>query len=203
MSISVLNPPKAAAILQQLDSGGTLEVKWNAETNTPSKITGNLSQPTNHSPEWIAYEFLKKSRTLYGLRDPEHTMKVVEVERHPDKINVHYQHLLFGTPVWEDKLVIEISNQGVIQRIEGTIHPHLEKQLFNRPMHSAITKKQAIQTAIAAAQSEIANKPIAEYYYLPTRPGVPLIYIVRLQYINSNQSTTTLIHSLTGRIIEQ
>ncbi|WP_373228554.1 hypothetical protein [Cohnella sp.] len=198
------SPPKIQATLQQLkkNSGGTLEINWNNVTNTPFKLTGKLTLPSKHSPEWIAYEFLYKWRTLYGLQNPKRDMKVIEVERRHDIINVRLQHLLFRTPVWEDWLVIEIRNDGVIQQIEGTIHPYLEKQLFNRPMHPAISKKQAIGIARANVQGELANAPEVETYYLSARSGTPLIYAVTLQHFRPDRRTTILIHSVTGRIIE-
>lgn len=197
-------PSKVPATLKYLEkySGGTLEYKWNTDTNTPFKLTGKLSLPSKHSPGWIANEFLHKWRALYGLQNPKRDMKVVEVEQLHDRSIVHLQHLLFRIPVWEDWLIIEIDNDGVIQQIEGTIHPNLEKKLFNRPMHPAISMKQAIEKAKARIQGELANEPQVENYYLSTRLGTPLIYVVKLQYRLPDRTTTTFIHSLTGRIIE-
>ncbi len=191
MTISLLTPinqhtyakdmPKTALYQLEKINGGTLDLKWNTETNTPSKLTGNLSLPSKHSPEWIAYEFLNKYRKLYGLQQPSRDMKVIKVERHPDKTIVHLQHLLFKTPVWEDWLVIEMNLDGGIRQIEGTIHPYLEKQLFNRPMIPAISEKQAIKKAAASVHGELVNEPKAARYYLSTRPGTPLIYVVNLR----------------------
>ena len=130
-------------------------------------------------------------------------MVVVEVERRNDLVKIRFQHLLFDIPVWGDELVIKMDYDGVIQQVEGTIHPNLEKQLFNRPMHAAITKKEAIRKAIAANQGQLLNEPEVSSYYLPTRPGTPLIYVVRLQYSTPEMATTIFVHSLTGGIIEQ
>lgn len=197
-------PSKVSAALKQLDtySGGTLEIDWNSETNTPTRLTGKLTQPSKHSPEWIAFEFLDKWRVIYGLQKPKLTMKVVGVEQYDDRIAVHLRHQLFQTPVWEDKLVIEINKEGVIEQIVGTIHPHLEKKMLNRPMHPAISEKQAIQKAKSAkVHGELMSDPKVECYYLSTRPGTPLIYVVTLESF-PDQRTITLIHSLTGTIIE-
>ncbi|KIL35533.1 hypothetical protein SD71_12795 [Cohnella kolymensis] len=194
-----------SAALQRLakNSGGTLKVIWNEQTNTPSILTGTLSVPSMHSPQWIAYEFLKQAKSIYGLHNPERDMKIIDIERSQDKINVRLQHLLFETPVWGNCLVIDMDIDGVIRRVEGTVHPNLEKQLFNRPMHAAITKNEAIATAKATTQGQLANEPTVYSYYLPSRTGTPLIYVVQLQYSNPEIATTTLIHSLTGRVLEQ
>jgi Zn-dependent metalloprotease len=204
-SFASVKPSKAPSAIQQLEkiSGGTLDVTWNTKTNTPALLTGELSRTTNHTPEWIAYGFLQKHRKLYGLQNPSRDMKVMEIERYPDRIMVHFQHLLFQTPVWGDTLIVEMGTDGVIRRVEGTIHPKLEKQLFNRPMQPAISSKEAVLTAKRNVQQEPINEPEVKKYYLPTRPGTPLIYVVRQQYRSPAKSTTTLIHSLTGRIIEQ
>jgi len=197
-------PSKITAKLKQLDksSGGSLEIYWNNLTNTPAKLTGRLSQPSKHTPEWIAYGFLSKWRVLYGLKNPNSAMMVIKVERYSDSSYVYFQHLLFQTPVWEDGLVVEISHEGVIERVEGTIHPHLEKQLFNKPMHPGITKKQAIKKAIARMQEFPIMEPSLESYYLSSRSGTPLIYVIKLYYSNPNREITTFVHALTGRIIE-
>lgn len=183
-------------------SGGTLEVRWNANTNTPAKLTGALSQPSKHSPEWISYEFLNRWKSIYGLQKPNRDLKVIGVERFENRVAVHFSHLLFKTPVWEDRLVVEMNEEGVIVLVEGTIHSHLEKQLFNRPMHPAITRKQALNRAIASHNDELTNEPQVDIYYLSTRPGIPLIYVVTLESRMSDKRTVTFVHSLTGRIID-
>lgn len=197
-------PSKAPALLQELvkTSGSTLEVTWNSTTNTPALLSGQLSLPSKHSPEWIANEFLNKYKKLYGLQKPIRDMKVVKVARFDDTIHVHLQHVLFQTAVWEDWLVIELNNQGVIQKIEGTIHPNLEQQSLKRPMYPAITQKQALQKAVAEMRGEIINEPKVEKYYLSSRPGTPLVYVVELQFQNPAERSTFIIHSLTGRILQ-
>jgi len=196
--------PKVTTVLQQLekDSGGSMQVKWNSTIRTPSLITGKLSLPSKHSAEWIAYGFLNKTRTLYGLENPKRDMKILEVVRQSGLIKVYFQHQLFGIPVWKDELIVEMDNKGVIQKVIGTIHPNLEQKLFNRPMYPAISKKQAIRRAKGLVSRELVNEPKVESYYLPTRPGTPLIYAVKLQYRIPAKTTLTFIHSLTGRIIE-
>lgn len=183
-------------------SGGTLEVVWNDHINTPYLLTGTLSRPSKHSPEWITYEFLKQVKSIYGLRNPQRDIRVIEVERTENMIHVRLQRLLFGTPVWGDWLVVNVDNHGVIRRVEGTIHPNLEKQLFNRPMHPAFSKKKAIKKARSVVKGKLATEPTVATYYLTSLPGIPLIYVVQLQYQSPNRTTTTMIHSLSGRIIE-
>lgn len=197
-------PSKAATALKQLDkySGGTLETKWNPTINTPTTLTGALTPPSKHTPEWIALEFLTRWKAIYGLQNPKRDLKVDAVERFDDRIAVHLRHHLFQTPVWEDKLVVVLNNVGVIEKIEGTIHPQLEKRLFNRPMHPAISKKQALNKAIERNQGELSIEPQVEIYYLAARPGTPLVYVVTLESRKSDTKTTTIIHALSGRIIE-
>lgn len=202
---AIEKPSKMHPQLEQLSkkSNGTFEMLWNSDTNTPFKISGRLSQPSKHSPEWIAYEFLNNYKKLYGLRNPKQDTKAVSVERYNGKTFVKLQHLLFGIPVLEDWLTIEINNEGIIERIEGTVHPYLEKRLFNRPMHPAVSKKQAIKIAKQMIHDELVTELKVETYYMANRPGTPLIYAVTIQSRVQERPVTTLIHSLTGRIIEQ
>jgi len=197
--------PRSSWAIQALakKSNGTLRVEWNENTNTPSLITGALSRPSKHSPSWITYEFLKQVKSSYGIRNPNRDIKVIEVERGHDLIKVRTQHVLFGTPVWGDWLDVSMDHKGVIRRVEGTIHPKLEKQLFNRPMQPAFSKKKAIKKAKDGFQGKLAAEPKVNMYYLTSLPGTPLIYVVELQYHSPNRTTSTMIHSLSGRIIKQ
>ena len=115
------------------------------------------------------------------------------------KLSVHLQHLLLNTPVWEDWLVIEMNLDGGIRQIEGTIHPYLEKQLFNRPMIPAISEKQAIKIAVASVHGDLVNEPKAALYYLSTRPGTPLIYVVNLRPFADRETITLIIISIIGK----
>ncbi|MDF2815077.1 MAG: hypothetical protein K0Q81_1277 [Paenibacillus sp.] len=196
-------PRKARQSLQKLhqDSGGKLEIKWNDKTNTPFLITGVLSSRSEHTPEWIAYKFLNDFKVLYSLQNPKRDMQVVKIERDRDHVIVHFQRMLFQTPVWENRLAIEINHSGIIQRVEGNILPDLEKKLFHRPLHAALSKKQAIDRAKAIFPVKPTTEPELQTYYLADHSGIQLIYAVKLQSSEQKISTTFVIHSASGRLI--
>ena len=193
-------------LLQHLEaeSGGTLSVRWNERTCTPSVLEGRLSKPSNHSPQWIATEFVRRVKNLYGLENPNHAMRVVEVERRSDSTRVRMEHLLYGTPVWGDELSVHIDGHGIIRRVEGTIHPRLEKQLFHRPLRPAISAHKATAKALAAVkdQGTLAGPPEARLYYLPSRSGTPPVYVVTIRFVERDAGDRQLfIHGITGRVI--
>jgi Zn-dependent metalloprotease len=199
----------AKSVLEKLakESGDTFSIQWNLITSTPSEITGKLSKPSKHSPGWIAFEFLNKTKVLYGLKNSRTDMQVTEVRQGSDNTTqVRLQHLLYNTPVWKDELVIQINKQGIIQRVTGRMYPYLEEKIFNRPMQAAFSKKEAIKIAVSFAKADRAQieEPKVEMYYLPTRAGTPLIYVVKLRSRDSdNEHQSIFIHALTGRVIEQ
>ncbi|MDF2715782.1 MAG: hypothetical protein K0R28_2707 [Paenibacillus sp.] len=41
----------------QTESNGTLTIEWNEITGTPGMLSGYLTKPSNHSPQWIAIDF--------------------------------------------------------------------------------------------------------------------------------------------------
>lgn len=199
----------AKKVLQRLEeeSGDTFSINWNQNTNTPSLLEGHLSKPSKHSPQWIAYEFLDKTKALYGLKNPRNVMQVTEVSQSSDNtIQVRLQHFLYNTPVWKDELVIQINEQGVIRRVTGSVYPDLEKKTFNRPKHAVFSKKKAIAIALSFAEADRANleEPVVDMYYLPSRLGTPLIYVVNLKSgVLDHKYQKILIHSQTGRVIDQ
>ncbi len=200
---------QARSVLTKLSesSGGTLEVKWDENTGTPAVLAGRLSRPSKHTPQWIAYEFLNQTKTLYGLKNPNKDMEVVEVDQSSGSmIRVRFQRLLFGVPVWGDGLTIKMDKQGVITLVEGRIYPYLEKKLFNRQMHPSLSANKAAKVAMASVQGAgtIADEPKVESYYLPTRPGTPLVYVVTLHFRAPEYGVRRIfVHGLTGRVIDQ
>ncbi|MFC4769742.1 hypothetical protein [Effusibacillus consociatus] len=199
---------KERAVLQKLasESGGNLQIKWNEETNTPSYLSGQLSQPSKHSPEWIAYEFLDHVKSLYGMKNPNRTMKILKINRDENGSQVHMQHLVFNTPVWGDELVVTIDQAGIIRSVNGRFSPNLEDRLFNRPMKAAFSPQVAIEKARSSFDTKgtAAKEPTVEPYYLPTRNGTPLIYVVTLRFQEPEMGNWKIfVHSLTGKVIEK
>ena len=202
-------PGNAKRTLHRLkkESGDTFAVHWDSNTNTPSLLAGNLSKPSKHSPQWIAYEFLNKTKTLYGLKNSRTDMEVTEVTRRTDQtIQVRLRHLLYKTPVWKDELLIQMNEQGVVQRVEGKMHRDLNQKTFNRAMHPSFSQTRAVELALSASKMDKAKLGgfSVEMYYHPAILGAPLIYAVNLRSLDSNDPTRQiLIHALSKRIIEQ
>lgn len=179
------------------ESGNTLQISWNDDTKTPDLISGQLTKPSNHSPQWISLEFINKVKILYSLKRVNENMKVVNIDKsNSDSIKVYMQRQLYGKEVCGDHLIVTMNRSGVIQRVEGTIHSKLEAKRLNRPMYPAVSQNKAINIA----KSHVALEPIetteVRSCYLPTRAGIPLIHFVKL-----NQATIK-VHSITGQIIE-
>ncbi|MBD3917498.1 hypothetical protein H8B09_01930 [Paenibacillus sp. PR3] len=180
-------------------------IRMNEATGTPSLMTGTLSKPSKHSPGWIAYEFVIAHKKLYGLRNPKQNLVIVHATKSDaGESIVEFKHLLFGTPVWGDILTITIDSTGIVRRAEGTIHPKLEKRLFHRAHHAAVSPQQALSIAMKQELPVACTlQPEVQAYYNPRQPGVPLIYAVSLCDSGPHNPSYTLIHSLSGRVIAQ
>jgi Zn-dependent metalloprotease len=188
-------------------SNGSLEMIWNETTQTPQLLTGRLSLPSNHSPSWIVYEFLNKTKALYGFKKPNIDMSIIEENRsEQNRIYVRLEHMLFRTPVCGEELIVEMDHEGIIHRVEGHITPNLKKERLNRPMYAAYTAQQAVNKAAAFvhSQGDTASGHEVRACYLPNRKSVPLVYEVTLRVNDSVEPfRTVLVHSLTGRVIPQ
>lgn len=198
-------PWKAESALKNLRdaAGESMTIEWSLETGTPSLIGGKLSRKANHSPAWIAFGFLNEYRMLYGIRDVQRELRLEGVEHHADGHKVYLRHMLFRTPVWEDRLTVALDNDGVVREVAGSFYPGLETKLNRIAMHSAYSVKEAIRTAVRHASGELANEPAAERYYLASRKGTPLVYIVTLPLRDPSRTETFVIHSMTGRILDK
>lgn len=200
-----LGPAKRAIDRLQSRSATPLAVEWNPAAGTPSLLAGSLTEPSYHTPQWIAIEFLKRVKPLYGLKRVEEQMAVVRVERdQPDYTKVVLQRRLYGKPVCGDELTIEVDHAGVVTRASGTIHADLEKKRLNRPMVPAVTERQA---AIVASRYLKGRYPVAtadvQACYLPDRESVPLVYKVTFSFAADGEvSPSVHVHGLTGLVIE-
>jgi Zn-dependent metalloprotease len=199
-----LKPAIRAVERLQTESAGTLAIEWNAAAATPGLLTGFLTKPSRHSPEWISFEFLRGARALYGLKRVEESMKITRVERElPDRTKVFLQRQLYGKPVCGNELAIEMDKSGVVRRVEGTIHADLEKRRLNRPMYPAISGREAASVASRHMNPlQPAQAADVQACYLPEREGVPLIYVVTFDPEQTGSPPLPIkVHSLTGRVI--
>ncbi|WJH36523.1 hypothetical protein N6H14_12630 [Paenibacillus sp. CC-CFT747] len=119
----------------------------------PQRVTGKLTEPSAHSPGWIAYGFLERHKGLYGLKRVKEDLQITKVEPDGSSVIVYFQRMLYKTPVCDDQLVVELDIDGVIRRIEGTLHTGLEKQRLGRPMYPAVTQEEARSLAKAHEES--------------------------------------------------
>jgi Zn-dependent metalloprotease len=198
-----LKPAKRAVARLQTESGGTLTIEWNKAAATPGLITGYLTKPSNHSPQWISIEFLKQIKALYGLKRVDEQMSVIRIlHDRPDRTKVILQRQLYGEPVCGNELTVELDKSGVIVRVDGTIYAELEKKRLNRPMYPAITRDEAAAEASRYVDGRYpAEAARVQACYLPSREGVPLIYVISFDS-ERKDGTSIQIHSLTGRVIE-
>ena len=198
-------PWKADAALKSLSNaaGETMAIEWSLETGTPSYIGGKLSRPTKHSPSWIAFGFLNQYRILYGIRDVQRELRLEGVERQEGGHKVHLRHMVFRTPVWEDSLTVTLDKDGVVREVAGSFYPGLETKLNRIEMHSAYSAKEAIRTVLVHANGELANEPVAEKYYMASRKGTPLVYVVAIPLRDPDRTQTFVVHSMTGRILDK
>ncbi len=200
--------PRSESVLKQLErrSAGTFHLEWSKKTHTPTVIEGKLSPPSKHSAQWIAYDFLTKTKPLYGLVNPAKDMKVIRVDDTADDNRrvIHLQRYLFGYPVLKNGMAIEIDVDGIIRRVEGTIHPHLERQRIRRPMFPSVSEEKAKRTVLAAMRREGMSGVITDskLCYLPDRPGIPLVYVMEIRNETLEHTPTTfLVHAVMGHIL--
>ncbi|SDX71952.1 hypothetical protein [Paenibacillus sp. CF384] len=199
-------PPATQSITKKLGlKNNEIAIHWNDKLGTPSLLQGSLSSPSGHSPQWIAYGFLNKLRSTYGLRDPKRDLQIVDLERTADlNTNLKLQQMLFNTPVYGATLTVRIDHSGIVRLVEGTIYPHLERTLFNRATHPVLSPKQAKQIALQHQTDKdayVRQEPDVRLYYYPLRGGTQLIYEVTFQPADSAELARTKVHALMGHVI--
>ncbi|WP_276354098.1 hypothetical protein [Cohnella caldifontis] len=167
---------------------------------TPKVLwSGALSSPSPHTPAWIGYRLLESRKRMLGLRNPREDMIVADISDLPDGgTRVFYQRYVFRTPVWGDGLSVEIDRQGVIRRVTGRMHADLLSDLFHRPKRPALSADRAAAAAARWLESEGLAAEIGGVtsFYLPDRPGIPLVYAV-----NVGENGRLFVHAQTGRVI--
>lgn len=190
-------------------AAGTIDETTEDKSATEARIsmTGELSRPSGHTPAWIAYTFLFDHKRQWGIRHPRQDWTVTVIERRsPTLVQVHLQRQLYQTPVWGDRLVFDIDGGGVIRSVSGTLHPKLERQLFGRPQHPAISPSTArgiAQAWLQSGYSPPASAGEVRLHYYPYSNGVALVYAVPIERSEATgqQGEPLLVHALSGRIV--
>jgi len=184
-----LFPPPAAAA----PADGTGDVSW----------TGFLSEPSKHTSTWIAYAFLEHNKRRLGIRRPHSDLVVTEIGvDDPARTRIHLQRMLYRTPVWGDRLVIEIDDEGIVRQVAGTLHPRLEQRLLHQEMHPAISASRASDIArhwLQSQQLPDTDRRLtgdALLCYLPDPSGVRLVYA-----IGADRGGRLFVHARSGRVI--
>lgn len=189
----------------QAESGAAFQIVWDERAKTPSVLEGKLTRTSNHSPEWIAFEAFERLKPLYGIKRPRTDLKVEKMDRDPSgSSRVHLRHMLFKTPVWGDELIVEIDAEGVVRQIRGRYCRGLEEKLFGRPMRAAVSPEKALEKAKSALPAGWREeRGDVEAYYLPSRDGTPLVYVVTFPAEGTRSGKwKVMVHALTGKTIE-
>ncbi|MCZ8521862.1 MULTISPECIES: hypothetical protein [Paenibacillus] len=194
---------ESEALLQRIrtESNHTLTVQWNSSAQSPSLLYGVLTSPSNHSPGWIAYEYLNRIKSLYGLKRVREDLIIQRIDQNESGYTVWLQREFFKKPVCGDRIAVEMDQSGRIHRVEGTLHALLEKKRLGRPMYPAVTVDGAKRIAAAFAPDlRNAGSLHVGACYLPERAGVPLVYVVH--YEKEGRPAVLRIHSITGKVID-
>jgi Zn-dependent metalloprotease len=197
LDIPLSNQAKSELIKLQATSNHSLHIQWNEQTGTPRRILGTLSERSNHTPEWISLRWIAKYRSLYGSRFPNTEYVVRSSVRQSDHTLVRLQQTVFSTPVLGNELEIEITLDGVIRRVEGSLFPEVENTLFHHPLTASITENEAITIAKRLMNGSGSQNPEVQRYFMPSSTETPIVYVVTWP------AKQIIIHGHTGMPIQK
>lgn len=200
---------KECAALRQVmrNSSGTMQVEWHRDIRTPTRISGRLTPPSRHSPEWIAYTFLQQTKELYGLKQPQKHMRIRSMKQNTDGgINLEMEHLIFDTPVWKEGLTFSITREGVLTEVTGRVTPSLRSKLFGYPIRPSYPAQEAIREAeqiVSTIPDTVLAASHARLYYLLQSQEPMLVYVVTLRSLDADGSRDwqVILHAVTRRIV--
>lgn len=159
--------------------GYKINVEWNEHNSTPTFVSGKLtsvgySSSANQLIDGI--RFLSENRELFGLKDPEHELKVISnVTDELGMTHVKYQQEVNGVKIFHGQLIVHFNADGSIESVNGTYYPTPEMNTT-----PAIAK----QTAIGIAKSNLgeykSSSESAELNIYSEGPRLVLVYAIHL-----------------------
>jgi bacillolysin len=180
--------------------GYKINVEWNEHNSTPTFVSGKLtpaaySSGANQSVDGI--RFLSENRELFGLKDPEHELKLISnITDELGMTHIKYQQEVNGVKIFHGQLIVHFNTDGSIESVNGTYFPTPE--INTNP---AIDK----QIAIGIAKSNLGEyKPSSESAELKIYsegPRLLLVYSIHLPSY-SNPMMTIFVDALTGKVIK-
>ncbi len=126
--------------------GQLMEVQFDPRFNTPSFITGKLTDPSNEDPSQIALSFLQASRSKLNM-DEQQAWKVIATET--DELGMSHVKLHVyqaGLEVWPAEVLVHINRDGVISTVNG--HYRGKTALDTQATISIDLAKQLAQTEL-------------------------------------------------------
>ncbi|RRR78641.1 MAG: hypothetical protein EI684_00100 [Candidatus Viridilinea halotolerans] len=111
----------------QQDAVGELEIVWNADTNTPSFVSGAIpvaavSLQADTSPEAIALDFAQAYAGLFRLQQADRELVVLASEQ--DNLGMDHvtlQQVYAGIPVHNAVMRVHIHGQTIVAAANGVI----------------------------------------------------------------------------------
>lgn len=207
VAISLITVPAPMLTRSSVEAHAFATPRGNPLNETFSVTEGALSKPSSHTPAWIAYEYLDRMRSHYGLRRPRKEMSIRQMHRQKDgSYCVHMQQMLHGTPVYGGELTLDLNADGVVRKAEGTVYPRLSERVYKA--FPTLTFKRAEQRARRAynGTGQLRAQPASSLYYLPTRPGVPLVYDFTFQIEGASDGSTVYrarVHAVMGHVLQK
>jgi bacillolysin len=180
--------------------GYKIQVEWNEHNSTPTFVSRRLtpvgySSGVNQAIDGI--RFLSENRELFGLKDPEHELKVISNET--DELgmtHVKYQQEVNGVKIFHGQLIVHFNSDGSIESINGTYYPTPELNT---------TPAIDIQTAIGIGKSKLrvykSSGESAELNIYSEGPSLLLVYAISLPSY-SNPMMTVFVDAFNGKVIK-
>ncbi|GAB4207668.1 MAG: hypothetical protein OHK0022_36200 [Roseiflexaceae bacterium] len=173
-----------SALLAQLEqaSGGAVQIARHAETGKVRFLALDNARPLPQlaalaaaTPEQVSRAFLANYGQLFGLRDPQRELTLMQQERAAGRTFTRFQQVYQGVPVLGGELIVQTTSQRGVASANGELLPDLG--LSVQPRVTAEQARERALTAIAKANhlssADLTSSTPQLWIYNPALLGGP------------------------------
>ena len=98
-------------------------ISWDDNSRLPRMLTGVTARSYGRDPEAAARAFVGENRSLFGLLDQDHGVRVIDVRNTRSQQRVTLQQHVRNVDVYEGTIVVVIDGEGRIRHVANSAWP--------------------------------------------------------------------------------
>jgi len=180
--------------------GDNWKIRWDTTTGLPRTIMGDKSKVFNGPPVTAAKTFLKKHRSLFGVKSDLSDLQLEKIQTNRGIHHVSFRQYYRGLPVKGAQYKIHLSSEGKIDMANGFYYPGIDIEISAGISESAAIDIAASDAGLSGPAGKRSTSSLVVY---PMQGQYKLTWQVHLSNEESYLNYHYFVDAQTGKILEK